>query len=376
MKHKVVRIGSFAAVCASIGFLFGYHFAPRAKLQALDQSHSASSHSNSSLLRPDDPTPARAPNFALTFTTPASEEAGVAELKQLATTHFSQAILIAQSAPTPRQRELLRNAALQGWASRDPQAAAVWTLANVRSEERRVAVEALATGAIAQPAEAIAAINHLIAADPLLASDHGNALVTAFTRAGQFETANQFAATGPSEFRAAWLSTTYNQWATYQPQSALAALDKIADLAAQREARSGLYAGWSNSDPASLVAHAQTLPIGEARLEGLNLGLAQWVHLNPGAASAWMDKFDPAPDLDAGAAAIAVEPALITKKPDIAASWAESITDPELRASTLLDLIRLWAQHDLNAARAYATQSPALSTETRGLALSSLEPSP
>lgn len=308
--------------------------------------------------------------------TPATEQALCNQLQQVAATEPLRALELAKASPTPRQRELLRNAALQGWATRDPHAAAVWTLANVRSEERRIVVEAIAAGAITQPAVAINTINFLIAADPLLASDHGNALVTAFTRIGAFDTASQFAATGPAEFRAAWLCTTFNQWATYQPQAALAALGKINDPAVHAEARAGLYAGWSSSDPAALVAYAQALPIGEARLEALNTGLAQWVHLNPGAASIWMDKFDPAPDLDAGAAAIAITPALVAKKPDVAAGWAESITDPELRASTLLDLIRLWAAHDATGAHRYAATSPALSPETRQLALTSFEPSP
>lgn len=309
-------------------------------------------------------------------TSPSTEESQCAQLKIISATDPHQALQLAQNAPTPRQRELFRNAVLQGWATRDSHAAAVWTLANVRSEERRAATEAIAAGAIARPDEAIVTFQYLIATDSLLASDHGNALVYAFARAGNFDTASQFATKGPTEFRAAWLSTVYHQWATYQPQNALAALDKITDPAARNEARSGLFAGWSSTDPASLVAHAQTLPIGEARLDALKMGLEQWVHLNPVAASAWMEKFDPAPDLDAGAAAIAVAPALVAKKPDVAVSWAESITDPELRANTLLDLIQLWAQHDLNAARRYAVNSSAINAERRALILSSLEPAP
>lgn len=307
---------------------------------------------------------------------PSTEESQCAQLKIMGAIDPQQALELAASAATPRQRELFRNAVLQSWATRDPQAAAVWTLANVRSEERRAAAEAIAAGAIARPDEAIRTFQYLITADSTLASDHGNALVYAFARAGNFDTASAFAATGPTEFRAAWLSTVYHQWATYQPQTALAALDKISDPVARNEARSGLYAGWSSTDPASLVAHAQTLPIGEARLDALKTGLEQWVHINPVAASAWMEKFDPAPDLDAGAAAIAIAPALVAKKPDVAVSWAESITDPELRANTLLDLIQLWAQHDPNAARRYAVNTPSINAERRALILSSLEPAP
>lgn len=308
--------------------------------------------------------------------TPAGEQALCDRLRQLAATDPLRALELAATAPTPRQRELLRSAALKGWATRDPRAAADWTLANVRSEDRRVAGEAIADGAIERPEAALEAFQHLVAADPLNASDHGNALVTAFARAGDYEIASRFAAAGSPEYRSAWLCTAFHQWANYQPQAALLALEKIQDPTARLEARAGLYAGWSGSDPAALVAHAQTLPIGDARLHALNDGLAQWVHQDPVAASAWMDKFDPAPDLDSGAAAIAVSPALVKKKPDVAASWAESITDPELRANTLLDLIQLWAQYDAEGAKHYARTSAALRPETRELALSALQPSP
>jgi hypothetical protein len=67
---------------------------------------------------------------------------------------------------------------------------------------------------------------------------------------------------------------------------------------------------------------------------------------------------------------------LVSRRPEVAASWAESITDPSLRADTLLDFVRLWAETDPSSARNYAATSPALRPETRELALSSLSPSP
>ena len=88
-----------------------------------------------------------------------------------------------------------------------------------------------------------------------------------------------------------------------------------------------------------------------------------------------MDRLDPNRDLDAGAAAVATTPVIVEKKPDVATSWAESIVDPELRANTLLDVIRLWAERDPAAARSYAVNSPALPPETRTVALASINES-
>ena len=307
--------------------------------------------------------------------TPEAEDDLCAYLRELGASNSSTALKLAAEATTPRLRELCRNAALHGWATRVPRAAAEWALAHVRSQERRAAVEAIAAGAVAHP-EAMPTFQHLIASDPQLASDHGNALVGAFARAGQFKPATEFAAAGASPFRAAWLANAYHAWAVCQPEEALATIDNISDPAVRREALGGLFAGWGSCDPARLVAYAQTLPVGELRLNALREGLTQWVYRDSAAASDWMDKFDPSPDLDAGAAAIAIMPALVENKPDVAASWAESISDPELRAHTLLDLIRLWAEHDAVGAYKYADTSPALRPETRALARSLLQPQP
>jgi hypothetical protein len=304
---------------------------------------------------------------------PATEQTLLASLRTLAATNPALALELAQTAPTPRQRDEFIRAALHGWGSANPQAAAQWTLAHVRLGERRLAFDALVAGAIANPEAAILATRSLCAADPLLQSDHGHTLVTALARAGRFDLATQFAATASSEFRAYWLSTAFSQWAHYQPSAALTAASELANASARTDALQGVITGWAASDPAALVAHVQKLPSSELRASALRDGLQQWVSLDPVAASAWMDRLDPSRDLDAGAAAVATTPVIVEKKPDVAASWAESIVDPELRADTLLDLIRLWAARDPAAARSYAANSPALRPETRAVALASFE---
>ncbi len=304
-------------------------------------------------------------------TSPAAESHALTALRTLATTDPTLALQLAQSAPTPRQRDEFTRAVLRGWAATDPLAASRWTLDNVRLGERRLATEELLEASIARPDAAIEAARFLCTADPLLQSDHGNALVSAFANSGRFDLAAQFAITAPGEFRAHWLSTAFSRWSQFQPDAAIAAARELTDSTARTEALQGVITGWAMSDPATLVAHAEKFPAGETRATALRDGLQQWVSLDPVAASAWMDRLDPSPDLDAGAAAVATTPVIVEKKPDVATSWAESIVDPELRANTLLDVIRLWAERDPAAARSYATNSPALRPETRAVALAS-----
>lgn len=382
-------LGSAALGCLVAGYTLGYRAAPQTGLL---ETTSTTAHATPAILPTStspaseisegaSPSPAE---FALARwkalrdqpATPGTEEQLCATVQTLAATDHDAALQLAATAATPRLRELFRNAALHGWATRDPQAAAAWVMKQVRYEERRAAVEAIAAGAVAQPGEARRAFDFLITADPLWANDHGSALVTALARAGQFELASQFAASGPAAHRSAWLSTTFQAWAVCQPQAALAAVGNIADAASREVALGGLFAGWGSSDPAALVAYADTLPRSDTRTEALKNGLTQWVYRDPVAASAWMDRLDPSPDLDAGAAAVAVAPALVANKPEIAASWAESITDPDLRANTLLELFRQWAERDAGGALNYVQHSSTLPPEMRSLALSFLKPTP
>jgi hypothetical protein len=308
--------------------------------------------------------------------TPQAEDELRSSIEALAGLDATAALQLATAASTPRLRELLRNAALRGWAAQDPVAAADWLFSHVRAEERRSAVEMLMSGAAARPQEAMAAASRLLALDPLRASENGETVVSVLSRAGRFEMAGRFAAQGPAEYRAAWLATAYGQWAQYQPAEALSAANRLDDPSVRDAALQGVITGWSTSDPAALTACAQQMPSGELRAAALRDGLRQWVSLDPVAASKWMEQFDPVPDLDTGAAALATASVLVERRPEVAATWAESIVDPELRANTLLDFIRQWSAHDPAGARRYAATSPALRAETRELLLATLSTPP
>ena len=90
-----------------------------------------------------------------------------------------------------------------------------------------------------------------------------------------------------------------------------------------------------------------------------------------------MDRFDPKPELDAGAAAVALQPDIIARQPDIAASWAESITDAKLRSTTLAQVLRTeWSGKDPAAALNYARNSSVLEPGDRTTLLNDLASRP
>lgn len=379
--HRV--LAGCAALCA-VSFFLGRHTAsPGADAPVLEVGVTPASLSSASVLDAGALAPERerAPADRLdalqaAATTPASEEAFLTELSSLAATDPERALQRARAAATPRRRELYLRAVLRGWGGADAFMASRWALENVPLGERRAAVEAIVQGSVGNPEDAMRAVSFLCAEDPALAGDHGNTFVAEFAHAGRFDLASRFAAQAPVEYRSWWLATAFGRWAAYQPEAALSSLGMIADPAVREAAAQGLVAGWAAGDPAALVARAQSFPAGEAREAALREGLRQWVSLDPGAASAWMERSEPSPGLDPGAAALATTPALVSHRPEVAASWAESITDPGLRADTLLDFVRLWAETDPSSARNYAATSPAMRPETRELALSSFQRSP
>ena len=383
LHRLLVGCAAGAVLCAG-GFFLGRHTAPPRETPATGQRGGPAPAPAQTPAPAAGPLAAGVPDVSAgsldalqaSAVTPAAEEAFLAALSTLAAADPERALQRARVAATPRQRELYLRAVLRGWGGADALAASRWALDNVALGDRRAAVEAIVQGSIGRPDEAARAVSFLCAADPALTGDHGNTLVAELAHAGRFDLASRFAADGPEDCRAWWLATAFGRWAGYQPDAALAALGSFADPAVREAATQGLIAGWASGDPAALVKHAQEFPAGETRDAALREGLRQWVSLDPGAASAWMERRDPSPGLDSGAAALATTPALVVHRPDVAAGWAESITDPGLRADTLLDFVRLWAETDPSAARHYAATSPALRPETRRAALSSFAPSP
>jgi hypothetical protein len=111
---------------------------------------------------------------------------------------------------------------------------------------------------------------------------------------------------------------------------------------------------------------------GENRTYALGEALRQWVDLDPVAASSWLDRFEPSPDLDGAVAAIALQPFLAEKRPDVSLSWAESITEPRLRSQTLAAIAREWARADRAAALRFVHASTEIQGEDRADLLNAL----
>lgn len=303
---------------------------------------------------PSTPDDARWEDLISQAATPARNNSLATLLEQMAARDPARAIALAQAEPNRQLRDKLIEAALRGWATVAPEAASQWAI-NLPYQKRLQGMAAVFHSAAKNPQEAVRIANQVCQADPTAALDHGLALINALSDTGDFAIAAKFAATASPDQRASWLQFAFNNWALHQPEIAVNAARTLSnDPDVQRDAFQGVIGGWAQSDPAALAEYSQQMPPGPERTRALEDSLRQWVDMDAAAATAWIDKFDPSPELDAGTAAVASLPRLVNSHPDIAVSWAESISNETLRSETLANIIREWAAKDRAAAKKYA----------------------
>lgn len=377
-----------AATLLAIGFAVGRYFSPdrpallRPNLtvhsfSSANQPTTTSTRSNatdSSANSPDEWNHDWALLSALPHS-PAADEATGAALQKLAESDPARALALALQERNRHRRTDWLHAVLRGWATVAPLDAAAW-LSNLSSLEREGAEGAVMEGAAHQTAAAIDLAQRLVQSDPTNARSHANLLLRVLSRDGEYEACVDFTSRLPESIRAEMLGTAFQYWAEAQPEHALNVALKFPAGDTRKTALDAAISGWAQSDPAGLAEFALKLPSAEDRTEALQTAMREWVGINPKAASDWIDKFDPKPELDAGAAAVALQPDIIARQPEIAASWAESITDAKLRSATLAQVLREWSGKNRPAALDYAKNSSVLEPADRTTLLNELSSSP
>lgn len=290
--------------------------------------------------------------------TPARNRKLAALISELAKKNPQQALALSRAVDDWRLRDILRDAALRGWASVDANAAGDWAL-TVGEDHRRAAVEAVMQGAAENPAAAVRVALRLCAADPERGGDYGHYTIAALVEAGSFENAVRFGQEiGPDKYPFL-VKSAFFQWARNEPSQALAALDNITDPIVRGKAYGEVIGGWAWSDPKGLASYALTLPAGSGRAEAIAEALPRWVEKDPNAAMDWMRQHDSGREFDSGVAAIANLQSVITQQPATAMAMAgDLISDPATRKQTMRSVFRQWAENDPAAARQFLEKTP------------------
>ena len=295
--------------------------------------------------------------------TAARNAALAALLEKLAASSPDQAMRLAQTEGNHVLRHDLVQAALRGWASTAPEAAAFWTQGLLNERERNEAFNTVfASVAATQPDEAVRVANILFQHDQGRATSLGCTLINSLCDAGHFEIAAQFATSGDGSERSFWLGAAYSKWAELRPEEAAKAALAVSDPDLRNQALHGVVGGWADADPAGLTQFLTTLPSGGDRPQMIGQALRGWVQADPVAASTWINNNELGAELDVGVSEIAKMDLL---KPDVAVTWAESVTDPQIRAETLANVLDSWLRTDLPAARKYLESTKQLRPEDR-----------
>ena len=281
-------------------------------------------------------------------------------LARYATSAPEQALALALAEPHRARRNLWRASALRGWAASAPEAAATWIIRQPASDDRRRDIAASFAGAATNPATAFVLAKRYAEAFPDQANAHGSLLISALADAGEFASAAGFVTDGNTGQREAWAAQIFSRWSEQQPAVATNAATALPDPALRDVAWRAAVVNWAQNEPAALAEYARQLPAGQARTYALGEALRLWIDQDVVHASAWLDRLDPNDDTDLAASLIATHPALAAYRPDIALSWAESISDPTTRSRAVARVVQVWTDSDPTAAARYARTTPAL----------------
>ncbi len=303
--------------------------------------------------------------------TPAGEDEMAALIEKMAETDPQRAISLAAAQTNLRLRAALLRAALKGWGTADPAAAAEWAKSETIMDQAQ-AVNALLQGAVKDPDKAIKVAATLIQNDPGRASEFGTDLISALTEAGQFDRAANFAVSAAASCRNDLLLAAYSRWAEFQPQAAMASVMQIDDAGLRDTALNAMIVGWSPTDPKGMVEFAQNNLSSDQQNAALSSAIGFWADSDPIGAATWINQNSPGAASDPGVAEIALSPQM-AQKPEVAARWAENIFNPQLRMDTLTSVVKKWTATDFSGAESYVENSPALTPEDRSQLLAQLK---
>lgn len=132
----------------------------------------------------------------------------------------------------------------------------------------------------------------------------------------------------------------------------------VADSSYQPRCHSAILRHGSDAhlpDLARLALETRKLPDRENLLKQI---IIRWALQDPAALASWPGLDTLPPEIrDQAASHIVLQGDAINRSPEVAAAWAETITDPGLRRAAMTAAIREWSREDPKAARDFATRS-------------------
>jgi len=266
-----------------------------------------------------------------------------------------------------RRRVFASGAAMEGWASTDPEAAKAHLATAENGWEKGMMTQGLVNGITrTDPAAATEYVLQLDAEREAAGENEGN-------RWRGMAISSQMEVIADAQLRLG--TTVATNWAEGLPDGDIksAAFDQVAesliasDMDAAREwvqshagsdfaqqAVREIAEEFSRTDPEAAITWANGLPE-EGQRSALSETFERWTRDDATAASEYLQGMDDSPGRDAAVGSFARE--LDREDPVLAAQWASSISDTEQRTETLQAVGSSWMRTDPEAARAWLPTS-------------------
>jgi hypothetical protein len=147
------------------------------------------------------------------------------------------------------------------------------------------------------------------------------------------------------------MSMIAKQWGVLSPTQVASWLESHASEDYASGAIENLADRWSRNNPAGVAEWLSTLPDGESKEAGTVDLLNCWIESDPVSAGEFLNNQPPGPGLDRAIDRYARDSA--EDDPAVAITWADSLFDPEMRRSSVIDVARKWVLLDPQAAESW-----------------------
>ena len=301
--------------------------------------------------------------FALPMSEPGRSETINDLLKQLAATDPLAALEYANNIPSLRDAERARNDILQVWANHEPMAALAWAdteLANVPANLRNSQMRAIMRGfAESNPKAAFSYANALSeeTTSDLRYKNRllGEVIETQIRGGGVAEAQATIALLPDGATKESLQRELVGEWAKFDPGSAASYVQSLGSEATT-SMKTALIGEWAENDPAAAAAWLGNLSTDDPAYGHASAQITrEWTRYDLTASSEWLNSLPASPELDRAVATYTFRAA--QEDAPTAMSWAESITNKNMRNKMMQQVAANWKNDDLDSFTNYLDNS-------------------
>lgn len=257
-----------------------------------------------------------------------------------------------------------QNEALSGWASQNPTEAIAWA-DTIEDEEQRRRMNYSLIGGIADHDIGMATdyTFELAAAGDTNASRYLDTVASEQLRKEGIDGAIVWAeGLTDGSLKGSALDRVAGSYVNKDPEAAAAWAAQFASADYGARVIEEIGDEWAERNPEASVGWLSTLPEGDGRNQGTYSAFREWAQRDAMAASEHLATMENSPARDHAVSGLART--IAGRDPESAIAWADSISEPEMRTSTLTRTAQEWFRRDRTAVTEWLPTS-GLSTEAQ-----------